>query len=127
MFLDVFRIQYANIEAMLSTWRAKTLLKIVIPGDLVHSPLTPKPQAQIIATKADWFFTICVRAERECKTGGASEEMGRNCVLATLLQALSSLAFLLSKVKGWGGMDEAYAWWMVEIHPISTGDEVSST
>jgi hypothetical protein len=53
--------------------------------------------------------------------------MGRNCVLATLLQALSSLAFLLPKVKGWGGMDEASAWWMDEIHPISTWDEVSST
>ena len=35
--------------------------------------------------------------------------------------------FSLDKVKGWGGMDEASAWWADEIHPISTGDEVSST
>ena len=34
VLLDVFHIQYANIEAMFPTWRAKTLLKTVVPGDL---------------------------------------------------------------------------------------------
>ena len=30
----MFHIQYANIEATLPTWRAKTLLKTVVPRDL---------------------------------------------------------------------------------------------
>ena len=34
MFLDVFHIPYAGIEATLSVWRAKTLLKTIVPGDL---------------------------------------------------------------------------------------------
>jgi hypothetical protein len=34
VLLDVFHIEYANIEATLSAWRAKTLLKAVIPIEL---------------------------------------------------------------------------------------------
>jgi hypothetical protein len=43
-------------------------------------------------------------------------------VSSSLLSRIS-----LTQGEGWGGMDEASAWWMDEIHPISTGDEVSST
>ena len=34
VLLDVFHIQYANIEATLPAWRAKTTFKSVVPGDL---------------------------------------------------------------------------------------------
>jgi hypothetical protein len=61
-----------------------------------------------------------VRAERECK-------------IETIFWLRCFKLYPLShfcdprEVKVWGGMDEASAWWMDEIHPISTGDEVSAT
>jgi hypothetical protein len=34
VFLDVFHIEYVNIESTFSAWRAKNLLKAVVPRDL---------------------------------------------------------------------------------------------
>jgi hypothetical protein len=34
VLLNVFHIEYANIETTLPTWRAKTLLKVVVPIEL---------------------------------------------------------------------------------------------
>jgi hypothetical protein len=55
MFVEALHIQYANIEATLPTWRVKTLLKIVVFGDLVlHQMLYFSHNFGIIDTTA-WY------------------------------------------------------------------------
>jgi hypothetical protein len=59
VLLDVFYIEYTNIEATLPTWRAKTLLKAVVLGDLVpHQMFRFYHKFGIIDT-ATWSDVSC--------------------------------------------------------------------
>jgi hypothetical protein len=63
VLLDVFYIEYTNIEATLPTWRAKTLLKAVVLGDLVLHQMFRFYHKFGITDTATWSDVSYDRAE----------------------------------------------------------------
>ena len=63
VLLDVFHIQYANIKATLLAWRAKTLLKTAVLGDLVPHQMFQFYHEFFITDTTTWSDLSYERAE----------------------------------------------------------------
>jgi hypothetical protein len=63
VLLDVFHIEYANIEVTFLAWRAKTLFKAVVPGDLASHQMFRFDHEFGITDTATWSDIAYNRAE----------------------------------------------------------------